>query len=144
MSIDKDKILGQLKDLARVTSKDIVNDMSDWIEDDKHGEMAELAERALKLKADALMADSKEKRDLIAEDLEFALARIKTKIETEKIVVSRTIAGHVMRGLKASLSVFSALGEELVSTLVKGAVKGVTGSLGGALSDAVGDAFAQD
>lgn len=144
MEIDKKSVLSQLEDIAKVAGDGIVDDLKEWISDDKHDVMKKLAERVLKLKAKALVESDLDKRRQLAEDLEFAIARIKTKIEKEKIVVSKTVAAHVVKALKASVTVFSKVGEELVSSIVKGAVKGVAGSLGDGVSDMLDNTFAQD
>ena len=142
--MQKEQILNQLKDLASTTGKQIVDDMKEYINDGKHEEMEKLAVRALKLKAAALAEDDADKRRELADDLEFTLARIKTKIETEKIAITKSIVGTLMTGLKTALSGFASAGQALVSSIVQGAVKGVTGSLGDAISDKIGDAFAHD
>jgi len=140
----KKSLESQLTDLAKTTSGKIVDDLKDYIADGKHEDMKKLALRALKLKANALLASKPEDRREIIEDLEFTLARIATKIETEKIVLSKTIGATVMIALKTALTVFTTIGTALVSTAIKGAIKGVTGELGSALSDGISGAFAQD
>jgi len=135
----------QLTDLAKTTGEQVADDLKEYIADGKHEDMKELAVRAMKLKAGVLMAKTPDERRELAEDLEFALARIATKIETEKIVLSKTIGATVMSALKTALSAFASVGSALVTTVVKGAIQGAVGGLGGgAIGGAIGDALSLD
>lgn len=144
MGTPKELILNQLEDLATTVGKEVVNDLKEWVADGKHEAMKDLAVRALKLKAKALATNDPDERRELADDLEFTLARIQTKIETEKIVLSKTIAATVMSGLKTALSSFATVGGALVANLVQSAIKGAASGLGDAISDKLGDAFASD
>lgn len=133
----------KLKDLAKLTSKSMVDALRDLVADGKHGELAELAEEILMLKAEALatihtkgLVEGEPDRVYYTGEIEATVLTIAHKIDEQRIMVE-SVSINVIKGfLKSALAGFTEVGTALVKIAVKGATGGL---LGGGLGEVVGD-----
>ena len=143
MSEIKDLAEAKLKDLAKLTSKSMVESLRDLVRDGKHAELAELAEEILALKAEALavihtkgLQEGEADRVYYAEEIEAVKLTIAHKIDEQRLMVEAASLNVIKGFLDSALAGFTEVGTALVRVAVKGAASGL---LGGGLGEVVGD-----
>ena len=152
MALDKDKILADIKALAKPELEAqadkirtmFMKNVDEFIDSTKAHVLDDLVKKAAGYEVEAIMASDREEADQYAEAARDVLLQIQTVLIAEQVVAQKQMAAMIEA---AALSIWEGFKEVATSALgivVKGALTGLLGPAGGAIADVAGSFLGDD
>lgn len=137
--MSKERVVSQLKDLAKLAGQNFVFDVIEFVEDGKAPRLEQLAVELSELKIEALSAEDPDTRLLYGEMIEDKLGSMAHVLNSERIVANKRVGAMLTTGLKTMLGGFVTIAEPIIKASISGVVGGVLGGVLGDLGDKLVD-----
>ena len=146
MSLDKDKLLADLKSAAKPELEALADDLratflkdvDEFVDSSKVGKLDDLLKKAAEYEVAAVTESDRATAEQYAEAAEDVLRQIRLMLIAEQIVASREIAAMIEAAAITVWNGFKTVAGSLIAVAVKAVISGVLGPAGGALANAAG------